>query len=160
MPTGIYKRTEECKKHLSEALKGRIAWNKGLKRWWDSPSFPKGHIPWNKNKKGVMPTPWNKGKRYKGKLHTKEWTEKVRQALIKRADRIGRKKQLRPKHNSHWKYREWRTSVYERNNYKCWICGDTNLNAHHLKSWAKYPKLRYKVTNGLTLCEFCHKIYA
>ena len=28
----------------------------------------KGQIPWNKNKKGVMPTPWNKGKRGEYKL--------------------------------------------------------------------------------------------
>jgi len=31
----------------------RTAWNKGLKKWWNSPgSFQKGHTPWNKGKKG------------------------------------------------------------------------------------------------------------
>ena len=52
--------------------------------------FKKGHIPWNKDKSGVMPIPWNKGvKQWKGKLHprlgkkhTKETREKIKKALM------------------------------------------------------------------------------
>lgn len=29
-----------------------------------STQFKKGHVPWHKDKKGVMPTPWNKDKRF------------------------------------------------------------------------------------------------
>ena len=36
--------------------KGRFV--KGIKLGY---SFEKGHIPWNKGLKGIMPTPWNKG---------------------------------------------------------------------------------------------------
>ena len=39
--------------------------------------FKKGNIPWNKNKKGIMPIPWNKNKKGIFK-HTKETKEKIR----------------------------------------------------------------------------------
>jgi 5-methylcytosine-specific restriction endonuclease McrA len=96
----------------------------------------------------------------KGKKKSPEHVEKVRQALIKRADRLGRKVQ-REKHNANWQYKYWRKEVFKRDNYTCWICEEIGgtLNAHHLFSWAKYPELRYHVPNGLTLCETCHKTY-
>ena len=57
-------------------------------------------------------------------------------------------------------YKEWRKSVYKRDNYTCQICWDNtsgNLNAHHIKSRANYPELITDLNNGLTLCEKCHK---
>lgn len=56
--------------------------------------------------------------------------------------------------------RDWRRSVYERDSYTCQHCGDSrggNLNAHHIKSFALYPELRYELSNGITLCEPCHQ---
>ena len=44
MPSGVYERTEEQKKNIGEALKGRIPVS----------AFKKGHTPWNKGLKGVM----------------------------------------------------------------------------------------------------------
>ena len=56
-------------------------------------------------------------------------------------------------------YRQWREAVYERDNYTCQKCGERGgkLNAHHIKPYAKYSKLRHDVSNGITLCEKCHK---
>lgn len=56
-------------------------------------------------------------------------------------------------------YREWRDSVYARDDYTCQECGKKGgtLNAHHIKPYALYPKLRTNLKNGITLCVECHK---
>ena len=58
------------------------------------------------------------------------------------------------------KYKKWRKAVFERDNYTCLICGKVGgeINAHHIKSFIKYPLLRYVVSNGMTLCVDCHKL--
>ena len=55
-------------------------------------------------------------------------------------------------------YREWRTSVYERDNYTCQCCGVSggSLNAHHINSFSDHPESRYDINNGITLCVKCH----
>ena len=56
------------------------------------------------------------------------------------------------------KYRRWKSMVFVRDNFTCQECGQVGgeLNAHHIKSYLKYPKLRYKLDNGITLCLKCH----
>lgn len=55
-------------------------------------------------------------------------------------------------------YAMWRKYVLERDNYICQECDKKNSrNAHHIKSYIKYPTLRLKVSNGITLCKKCHK---
>ena len=56
-------------------------------------------------------------------------------------------------------YTEWRAAVFERDGFKCQECGAVGgkLNAHHINTFKDYPKLRYEVSNGITLCEKCHR---
>jgi len=55
-------------------------------------------------------------------------------------------------------YKEWRTKIFERDNYRCRWCGSGGyLEAHHIKPKSKYPELMYDHENGITLCRDCHR---
>lgn len=60
-------------------------------------------------------------------------------------------------------YKEWRLSVFNRDNYTCTCCGSVSgrgknieLHAHHINNWKDNPEMRYDVENGSTLCSVCH----
>jgi len=55
-------------------------------------------------------------------------------------------------------WKEWRGAVLERDNYTCQKCGtqQKQLQAHHIKDKIKYPKLKFEVSNGISLCRKCH----
>lgn len=168
-------RSAEHSKKISEANKGQIPWNKGLalqtntgkthikenQRISPKTEFKKGNIPWNKGRNN-KPKCIDCGKRlnwyssakrckpchnlfYKGKNHY-NWRGGVTSLRTK----IWRGKI----------YQEWRNSVFERDDYTCQNCGKRGgrLNADHLKPFALYPKLRFKVSNGRTLCMECHNL--
>jgi|SRR5690625_3227781 len=57
-------------------------------------------------------------------------------------------------------YIEWRETVYARDNHTCQCCGDDqggNLVAHHIYNYSEHETLRTEVSNGITMCEVCHK---
>jgi len=136
MPSGIYKHkpcSEETKKRISETEKGKIV---------------------------SLETRLKIRKTCKGR-HQSPSTE------FKKGDNKG------PKHHnwqggrSRWhkegyytpRYIKWREKVFKRDGYICQGCKKPKqyITAHHIKSWAHYPKLRFVVSNGQTLCEDCHK---
>ncbi len=101
----------------------------------------------DKIKKGKKNSvPWNKGKRgLQSGENSPNW-----KGGISKKDRLIR--------NSA-DYILWRLKVFTRDNFTCQGCGIIGcyLEAHHIKSFAKYPKLRFEVSNGVTLCTECHE---
>lgn len=112
-------------------------------------------------------------KRKIGEAHKKLWASGYVRPL---KDRKKHSEAMKGKNNPNWQggkvkenrrdrlsfeYKEWRKAVFERDNYTCQICGQVGgqLNADHIKPWSKFPKLRFKISNGRTLCEGCHKEY-
>lgn len=149
-----FKHSEETKKKISEANKGKPKpWFKGKKQspeWIEKRvSKSRGEKHWNYG--GISPN--------RGIPMTEEQKEKIRQAHLRKWDLIGRRTK-RPYRHAGWQYNLWRKKVYERDNYTCRICGQKGgyLQADHIKSWFQYPELRYDVNNGRTLCFPCHKL--
>ncbi|MBI2642366.1 MAG: HNH endonuclease [Candidatus Wildermuthbacteria bacterium] len=62
------------------------------------------------------------------------------------------------------RFKRWREAVFKRDDYRCQFCGvrsmkgnRVELHPDHIKPFALYPKLRFEVTNGRTLCAPCHR---
>lgn len=56
-------------------------------------------------------------------------------------------------------YKEWAKQIKKRDNNSCRLktqeCSGYNI-VHHILNWSKYPEDRYKLNNGITLCQFHH----
>lgn len=120
----------------------------------------KGNIPW-----------------MKGKKHTLEANEKNRQAHLGRTgERCGAwkggKTQLRNLIMGTENYKQWRSGVFQRDNWICQTCGVRGcyLEAHHIKPISEVLEENniknreqginceelWKTDNGVTLCKECH----
>lgn len=139
-------RQTTCSRECSYKRRGRILgdYNKDKSPWNKERTLSKEHIEklsishiskglGNKNGFKKEHIPWNKG--------------------------IGNKTSEVKKIRTSKTYKEWRKSVFERDNYICQNCGQIGgrLNAHHIKPFSIFPKLRLEMENGKTLCEKCHK---
>lgn len=56
-------------------------------------------------------------------------------------------------------YHQWVQDVYERDDYTCQCClqRGVSLHAHHIYNYSQHKELRTELSNGITLCETCHK---
>lgn len=138
-------------------LKGKPSPKKGMKFAYKPHLGMRGHIPWNKGKSG-----------YKNKPLTYEARKKISDAARKRVAEGkhnfsrpggGKATNERDLAKNTFEYKDWRRRVFVRDDYTCQMCGirGGRLNADHIKPWVFYPKLRYNLDNGRTLCEDCHR---
>lgn len=148
-----------------EKMKGKTPWNKGKKGL---------QIAWNKGLKGVMKA-WNKGK----KFPPQTMEQRKRQSLIminKKESLWNWKGGISPLCKiirENFKYRQWRSDIFMRDDYTCIWCRrkGLKLNAHHIKPFSIILQENnvktieqaidceelWNINNGITLCEECHK---
>lgn len=139
-PSKPHKQTEATKKKLSlahlgiprsEETKAKLRQYRGKKHWNFGRKMPlETRIKLGKSREGSKSHFWRGGI---NKKHLK-----IRGSL---------------------KYALWREAVYARDKYTCVLCGakGVELNADHIKSFSFFPKLRFEISNGRTLCVPCHK---
>jgi len=156
----------QCSKQLSNrryskcgscALKGRAPWNKGNKK--KNYCIDSDKQLMSLRSKRCNLTCAAKG-RNKGKTPSLATRIKLSEALKGSKSHLwrGGTTLLHQQIRSGFEYRNWRISVFIRDNRTCVQCGykGKNIEADHIKPLALYPELRLEISNGRTLCHDCH----
>ena len=137
-----------------------------------------GKEPWNKGLTYSRPEMSGENHPMYGKKHTKESKEKIRIGHLGKRHSLETRRKMsegrKGDKTNFWKggvteenalirttleIKLWKEAVFERDNWTCQYCERRGgeLNAHHIKPFAKYPELRTSIENGVTLCVNCHK---
>lgn len=134
-----FRHSDQTKKKIGQIGIGRKAWNKGVHTGYIPKSaFKKGLVPWNTGKEFIQ-VKGDKNCNWKGGITPEK--NKIRASL---------------------EYKNWRFTVFKRDDFTCQFCGEKEkvsgkLEADHIKPFYLYPELRLSVDNGRTLCKECHK---
>lgn len=124
------KRTEEQKRKQREAMKGKSAWNKGMRGWtkkYPNAGFQKGH----------------------GSFTTQEGRKRQGQKVSGDKNPTWR--------GGAWNY--WNGQAKIRDNYTCQMCGFSDkeiMQVDHIKPKSLFPELKKVLDNLMTVCPNCH----
>ena len=155
--------------------KGCIPWNKGEKSGNHGNGFKKGFPSAFKGKKHTQLAKEKNRIVHLGKKVLEKTREKLSKNALSRPNfiyywrgktgnlsanwrgGINRRKRKNERNDS--TYHEWVRLVKKRDDNICKLkdknCFGYNI-VHHVRSWKYYPKLRYELSNGITLCQAHH----
>ena len=142
--------SEETKKKISNSHKGKKASPQAILKMKmaqlgeKNPNYGKfGPLHQNFGKKQSIETRIKRSQAIKGDKHY-NWRGGI--TAINKSIRIS------------LEYKLWREAIFQRDDYTCQMCGKRGiyLEADHIKPFAFFPKLRFEVTNGRSLCKSCH----
>lgn len=181
MPIG-YKHTEETKKRIGETARGRTPWNKNKKFPYKARYGMRGKVSWSKgkqfseeHKKKLSLAKLGKPSNRTGKKFTFEQLKNLSDAHLgqiawnrgmKHPERSGEKHvawkggvtSLKRKLAVSTDWKEWRESIFVRDNYQCFDCGNKGyLEPHHIIPLKENLNKIFDINNGITLCRPCHK---
>jgi len=146
----------------------------------DKGQFEKESTPWNYGTKGL--TKSNSTSFKKGYKMSQETKDKIKETMKSNPKISGKNSHMygkKGKLSHHWaggitplsrlvrhtlEYKEWRKSVYKRDNYMCQnknckFCNNKRsvyLHPHHIKSICNSPDLIFDIENGITYCKDFH----
>ena len=162
----------------TEFKKGQIPWNKGKVGIQSKENNPFYGMHHSKETKEIVSKkakeryedgqiPWNKGQTKETNIIIKEMGDKRRGKFKGERHHCwkgGKSTEIKLIRASS-EMNDWRKSVFKRDGYTCQYCHDKGkkghaviLNAHHIKSFAKYPDDRFNIDNAITLCQYCHRL--
>jgi len=137
--------SEDTKMKMSKAAEGRVCSEETCRKISES----------HKGKYDGKNNP------FYGRKHSIESRKKISNAGIgnKYNWKFDKTDEERQDDRSYPEYYEWRTKVYDKDNYTCKLCGEVGnrLQAHHIESYSTNKDLRTEISNGITLCKKHHK---